>query len=50
MKTGAFDSVSIREFEIRDKEETTPEKPQDPEEKRGSEKKRQQQILQKIIV
>lgn len=32
MKTGAFDSVSIREFEIRDKEETTPEKPQDPEE------------------
>ena len=38
LKTGAFDSVSIREFEIRDKEETTPEKPQDPEEKRGSEK------------
>lgn len=32
LKTGAFDSVSIREFEIRDKEETTPEKPQDPEE------------------
>ena len=32
LKTGAFDSVSIREYEIRDKEETTPEKPQDPEE------------------
>lgn len=49
MKTGAFDSVSIREFEIRDKEETTPEKPQDPEENVAL-KKRQQQILQKIIV
>ncbi len=32
LKTGAYDSVSIREFEIRDKVEITPEKPQNPEE------------------